>query len=197
MKAWLKEYKSVILAIFALLGLLLLPVFLFIIFSLIGGRNTCAPTFTERLDNDYSDCVQEEPTVKSTTVVVTKPTVKELQSLVNKERTKRNLGALALSTELTKSAQDKCKDMEKRNYWSHDTPDGEEPWVFIQRYVTSYISAGENLGRGYTDSESMVKAWMDSKSHRANILKPEYSHVGYAVCNGKINNLVVQHLTQL
>lgn len=137
------------------------------------------------------------PTVKSTTVVVTKPTVKELQSLVNKERTKRNLGALALSTELTKSAQDKCKDMEKRNYWSHDTPDGEEPWVFIQRYVTSYISAGENLGRGYTDSESMVKAWMDSKSHRANILKPEYSHVGYAVCNGKINNLVVQHLTQL
>ena len=188
MKAWLKEYKSVILAIFALLGLLLLPVFLFIIFSLIGGRNTCAPTFTERLDNDYSDCVQEEPTVKSTTPEPKPPTVKSLYKRTNQERKKRGIAPLKLDTRLNQSAELKAKDMEENDYYGHLNPNtGRQGYTYIFDTGAKCLYVSENLDTNY--SRNPIADFMASKPHKAAILDPRYESVGFAI----VDKYVVQH----
>lgn len=128
------------------------------------------------------------------------PKSDELFTLINGERVKDGLRPLALDTRLSQSATDKCNDMVARNYWAHDTPEGVEPWKFIQKYVNSYYGAGENLAAGFSTSQDTVTGWMKSTGHRENILNPKYDHVGYAVChsddfdhNGD-TYVIVQHL---
>jgi hypothetical protein len=84
-----------------------------------------------------------------------------------------------------------------RNYWSHNTPDGTEPWWFFTQAGYSYTNAGENLAYGFSDSASTVDAWMNSAGHRANILG-SYTEVGFGVASGANyqggeNTVVVAH----
>ena len=106
-----------------------------------------------------------------------------LLAQTNTQRTQNNLGALALNATLSQAAQAKAEDMVARDYWSHNTPDGQEPWVFITGAGYQYQAAGENLAYGFTDSASAVTGWMNSPGHRANILNSAYSEVGFGMAN--------------
>ena len=119
--------------------------------------------------------------------------------LVNDEREKVGLQPLARDPLLDRSAQEKCDDMVAKDYWSHDAPDGTEPWAFIGRYNV-YTTAGENLAYGQRDGRSVVADWMASIEHRDNVLNSAYTNVGYARCEYPVtskqgnNTIVVQHL---
>jgi len=91
--------------------------------------------------------------------------------------------ALELNSDLTKAAQAKANDMVKRDYWSHVTPDGKQPWTFIVAAGYQYEAAGENLAFGFGSSDQIMTAWMDSPEHRANILDADYQDVGFATAN--------------
>jgi hypothetical protein len=106
-----------------------------------------------------------------------------LLSSTNVEREQNTLGDLTLSPELSEAAQAKANDMITRNYWSHTTPDGQEPWIFINQTGYQYQAAGENLAYGFTDNTSAVTGWMNSPGHRANILNGTYSEVGFGIAN--------------
>jgi hypothetical protein len=86
--------------------------------------------------------------------------------------------------------------MFSKNYWAHVAPDGTTPWDFIKKNGYNYSSAGENLARDFNDSQSVVSAWMASKSHRENIVNLHYREIGIGVVNGildgKETTLVVQ-----
>jgi len=101
----------------------------------------------------------------------------------NAFRSNQNKPALELNDNLTKAAQAKANDMVKRNYWSHVTPDGTQPWSFIDKAGYSYEAAGENLAYGFGSSDEIVAAWMQSPEHRANILNTDYHDVGFATAN--------------
>lgn len=122
--------------------------------------------------------------------------VEKLYQLVNKEREKNNLPPLIYNQKLATAAYEKAKDMFSKNYWAHFSPDGKTPWDFILNSGYKYEYAGENLAKNFLFSDGVVSAWMNSKTHKENILKPEYTEVGYAVVNGILNNeettLVVQ-----
>lgn len=105
-----------------------------------------------------------------------------LWTLVNNERISAGLKPLSLNPQLDKSGQAKCDDMVARNYWSHNTPDGLEPWTFIEAENVNYYKAGENLAYGSADAQAVVNNWMLSPEHRANILDKSYTDVGYAKC---------------
>jgi hypothetical protein len=75
-----------------------------------------------------------------------------------------------------------------RNYWSHTTPDGQEPWVFIDNSGYDYSKAGENLAYGFATSSDAVGGWMNSPSHRANMLDTAFSDVGFGFANGSNYN---------
>ncbi len=106
-----------------------------------------------------------------------------LLGATNEERTSNGKASLKLNDKLTAAAQAKANDMAKRNYWSHMTPDGKQPWTFVQQAGYSYQKAGENLAYGFDTSSDTVTGWMNSKSHRENLLDNAYSEVGFGYAN--------------
>ena len=101
----------------------------------------------------------------------------------NAARSAHNQPALEINQHLSEAAQAKANDMAKRNYWSHVTPDGKQPWTFVQTSGYEYEAAGENLAYGFGSSDQVVGAWMNSTEHRANILNAAYRDVGFATAN--------------
>jgi uncharacterized protein YkwD len=101
----------------------------------------------------------------------------------NGERVTAHEPALQLSTQLTAAAQAKANDMARRDYWSHVTPDGQQPWAFITQAGYRYEAAGENLAYGFGTSDQVMTAWMNSPEHRANVLDADYQDVGFATAN--------------
>ncbi|MEI7818909.1 MAG: CAP domain-containing protein [bacterium] len=107
-----------------------------------------------------------------------------LQVAQNARRTANGLGALGINSKLNDAAQEKANDMVSQNYWSHYTPAGDPPWVFVISAGYSYEKAGENLAYGFDSSSAVVTGWMNSSTHRANVLDPLYAEVGFGVANG-------------
>lgn len=103
----------------------------------------------------------------------------------NTQRVNNNEPSLVENDQLTQAAQTKANDMAARNYWSHNTPEGTQPWAFVTNTGYSYDKLGENLAAGFSDESSVVKAWMASETHRANILDPTYTQVGFGFANSK------------
>lgn len=101
----------------------------------------------------------------------------------NAERAVSGLGSLAINGQLNQAAQAKANDMASRDYWSHNTPEGAQPWAFITNAGYSYQTAGENLAYGFDSSTSTITAWMNSPEHRANVLNSSYSDVGFGIAN--------------
>lgn len=122
--------------------------------------------------------------------------VEKLNQLTNEQRQKNNLPSLSINSTLTLAAQKKAENMLAENYWSHYSPDGKTPWDFILGAGYKYEYAGENLAKNFLFSNGVVDAWMNSTTHRDNLLKKEYTEVGYAIVNGTLNGeqttLVVQ-----
>lgn len=106
-----------------------------------------------------------------------------LLQATNSQRVSNGQAGLGLNILLNSAAQAKANDMVARNYWSHTTPDGQQPWVFIQNAGYSYSKAGENLAYGFATSDDTVTGWMNSAPHRANILDAGFTEVGFGIAN--------------
>ena len=103
---------------------------------------------------------------------------------VNTSRQEYGLSSLTINDKLTQAAQAKAKDMFENKYFAHISPDGKTPWDFMKETNYDYIYAGENLAIGYTDDAELHQAWMNSSSHRENILNPNFTQIGMAVLDG-------------
>jgi len=101
----------------------------------------------------------------------------------NLRRTDNGLAGLNVNSQLTKAAQAKAEDMATRDYWSHTTPDGKEPWWFVSNTGYNYLTVGENLAYGFDTSTSTVAGWMNSAAHRANLLNANFQDVGFGIAN--------------
>lgn len=105
----------------------------------------------------------------------------EVLNLVNKERTKRKLKPLKMSQTLLDLANQRAA--ETSIYWSHTPPCGKK--YSINEYLdhhempyNKYIYVGENIAFGQLNPKTVVKDWMNSKGHKANILSKNYSYIG-------------------
>lgn len=105
--------------------------------------------------------------------------------LTNKERVAAGLAPLSMDEPLMANAQAKSKDMQTNAYFSHTSPTLGTPFEQMKARGITYKSAGENIAKGQTTPEQVVKAWMDSPGHKANILNAKYTHIGVGyVANG-------------
>lgn len=122
--------------------------------------------------------------------------VEQLLQDTNVQRQKAGLSQLVLNTNLSQAAAAKAADMFANNYWAHNSPTGKTPWDFIIRSGYKYTLAGENLAKNFQTSGGVVEAWMNSPTHRDNMVKPGYRDIGFAVVNGMLlgeeTTLVVQ-----
>ena len=109
--------------------------------------------------------------------------VQSLLDSTNSQRNSNSLASLGLNAALDQAAQAKANDMSSRDYWSHNTPDGQTPWSFIAAAGYSYQTAGENLAYGFDTASNTITGWMNSPEHRANILNTTYEEVGFGIAS--------------
>lgn len=132
--------------------------------------------------------------------ISTKISSQEVITLTNQQRQGMGIAPLSENELLDRAALAKGEDMVAKNYWAHISPDGKTPWVFISGTGYKYISAGENLARDFSDAPAVVSAWMASKSHRENLLDPNFKEIGVAVLDSNIGGvngvLIVQEFGQ-
>lgn len=107
-----------------------------------------------------------------------------LVSLTNETRQDHHLTILEPDIKLWAAAQLKANDMAERGYFSHNTPDGRNPWYWLKKVGYEYNVAGENLAVHFFDSEDVHRAWMNSPGHRSNILRADFKEIGIATAQG-------------
>jgi hypothetical protein len=152
-----------------------LPLIIFVSLSLVLSFYPRSNTKIARLpSNDTSSSVLAYATGIS---------VDGLLGATNQKRNDNGVASLAFNSKLMNAAQAKANDMVTRNYWSHNTPDGSPPWVFITNAGYSYSGAGENLAYGQQTSAQVISDWYGSPSHKDNLLNNFYTEVGFGVAN--------------
>lgn len=107
-------------------------------------------------------------------------------ALTNTEREKRGLAPLVQNDALHRAAELKAADMIKNDYFAHTSPEGLAPWHWIKASGYEYQYAGENLAVNFDSAEEQLSAWMNSKTHRENILNEKYTEIGIAVVRGEV-----------
>lgn len=121
---------------------------------------------------------------------------KKLIELTNIERQKKGLNPVTENSALDNAAALKAQNMFAENYWAHFAPSGKTPWDFILSSGYKFTFAGENLAKNFYKSDDVVVAWMNSPTHRDNLLNSKYKEIGIAVVDGTLNGqqttLVVQ-----
>ncbi|MFI5864853.1 CAP domain-containing protein [Streptomyces sp. NPDC051546] len=103
-------------------------------------------------------------------------------TLVNQERAQAGCGPVRANPPLAALAGAFSKDMAVRGFFDHTDPDGNTPW---DRATKAGISGmgGENIARGQGDAVAVMKAWMNSPGHKANILNCEFRTLGVGEYN--------------
>jgi hypothetical protein len=107
-----------------------------------------------------------------------------LVDLANENRVKNNVVPLTRNHKLDQAANLKVSDMIERQYFAHFSPDGTTPWSFMLESGYDFLYAGENLAINYNDPRSVDEAWMNSPTHRENLLNQNFRDVGIATREG-------------
>lgn len=111
----------------------------------------------------------------------------EVIRLVNTSRTTLGLPSLAENPTLNLVAEDKALDMAGKGYFAHLSPENRSPWDFLRARNYFYSAAGENLATDFVTAREAHDAFMNSPSHRANVLNTLYTEVGAAVVQGNLD----------
>lgn len=96
----------------------------------------------------------------------------------NQAREQLNKKPLYSNAALSTAAQMKAEDMAKQKYFAHTAPDGTVAWDYYKKVGYSYAVAGENLAITNESSEKVIQGWLDSPTHRDNLLNPDYNDMG-------------------
>lgn len=122
----------------------------------------------------------------------------EVLQRTNQVRQERGLRPLQWDALAYKAALGHARDMQERNFFAHQNPDGLGAAERLRAAGVLEVMVGENLAsfEGYPDPEIPQRAlvgWMNSPGHRANLLKPEFTHLGVALVRQGRRVMVVQN----
>lgn len=104
--------------------------------------------------------------------------VQRVIDLTNQERRKQGLSDLKAFSKLSDVAQEKSRDMQQKNYFSHTSPTYGSPFDMMRDFGVDFNTAGENIAQGQQTPEAVVDAWMKSEGHRKNIMNSNFTHIG-------------------
>ena len=105
----------------------------------------------------------------------------EVVSLVNAERAKAKCAAVTVDSRLVAAARGHSADMAARNFFSHTTPEGVDFAARITKAGYRWSGAGENIAKGQRTPADVMKSWMNSAGHKANILNCGFKNLGVGV----------------
>ncbi|SKC35523.1 CAP domain-containing protein [Maledivibacter halophilus] len=107
---------------------------------------------------------------------------KEVAKLTNIERQKYGLSPLNHNYKLSRVGRYKSEDMKNGGYFNHTSSTYGSPFEMMSDFKINYSTAGENIAMGQKSAQDVVRDWMNSSGHRANILSKNFTEmgVGYA-----------------
>ena len=120
-----------------------------------------------------------------------------LVELTNHDRTSQGLGTLTVSPLLNEVALAKAEHMAKNQYFAHTAPTGETPWYWFKEKGYQFSYAGENLAIDFYESPDVERAWMQSPTHRANIVGTQFTEIGIAVVPGMYQGHATNYVVQV
>lgn len=97
---------------------------------------------------------------------------------------------------LDQAAQERANDMATKGYFSHIDPSGNAPWVWFKRVGYYYWGAAENLALNFDSAQSVNTAWMNSPSHRQNLLNGSYTRMGVGIAYGTYQGRPATYIVQ-
>ena len=118
-------------------------------------------------------------------------------SFTNDNRLDNDLNYLKRNSLLDEAANLKAEDMASEEYFAHTSPEGLKAWDFINKVGYKFNSAGENLAINFLDSQDTINAWMDSPTHRANILNNNFTEIGIGMAKGEYEGKETIFIVQL
>lgn len=119
---------------------------------------------------------QPEPDPEPETPVNAPTYAAQILEFVNQTRAEYGLAPLELHTELLKAADIRAREIAQ--VFSHNRPDGSSCFTVLEECDLAYRTAGENIAQGYASPQEVMKGWMSSEGHRANILNDGFSMLG-------------------
>ncbi len=118
-------------------------------------------------------------------------------TLTNVERSQAGLSPLSFNKSLSMMAEFKSEDMIAKQYFAHVAPDGTDVALLAARANYAYLNLGENLAMGdFASSADVVRGWMNSPGHRANILSKNFTEIGVSAIRGMHEGRVVWYAVQ-
>lgn len=122
----------------------------------------------------------------TTTLAASTIEVSYLMNKVNEERTQRFIPALVTNNKLNMAATSKANDMLARSYFAHVDPDGNYVWPKVEATgYTPFLTLGENLAMDFSNADAVIDAWMNSPTHRANIVNDKFEDQGLSAILGQ------------
>ncbi len=123
---------------------------------------------------------------------------RDLITYINEERMKRGSRPLRVSPVLTKAAQMRADTIMKHQNFSHQDPfEGIQLDTVLPLLKYPFSWASENIGMGDTTARAFVNGFMNSPSHRDNLLNPQLVETGVAVVSGPYKQYYVNVAVQL
>ena len=120
-----------------------------------------------------------------------------IADLTNTDRRANSVHELHLNPTLTTIAQLKANDMAEKSYFAHTSPEGKSPWYWFKQGNYQFTFAGENLAVDFSDSADVERAWMNSPTHRSNILNDKFTEIGVATAVGTLNGRQTTFVVQM
>lgn len=110
--------------------------------------------------------------------------------IVNAERATAGCPALNGDDRLARAARKHSEDMAARNYFDHTTPEGVSFATRISDEGYRWGGAAENIAKGQRTPADVMRSWMNSSGHRANILNCGLRDLGVGVAADADGTLV-------
>ena len=105
----------------------------------------------------------------------------EVTALTNNYRAQNGLAPVTLDSTLTNVATIRSEEGARQGYISHRRSDGSNVTAIANNWGVNWRIMGENLGRYQTTPSQLVNMWIDSASHRANLVNPSFERVGVGI----------------
>jgi stress response protein SCP2 len=108
----------------------------------------------------------------------------EVVERTNAERARHGLAPLTTDARLAAAAHAHSADMVRRGFFAHENPDGKQVWDRAVTAGYAYRKVAENIAAGQRTAEEVVRGWMESQGHRANILDRDLTQIGVGRAEG-------------
>ncbi|NJN85000.1 MAG: CAP domain-containing protein [Leptolyngbyaceae cyanobacterium SL_7_1] len=102
----------------------------------------------------------------------------QVLQLTNTFRQQQGLKPLRYNLKLAAAAELHSQNMALQDFFSHTSMDGASPFDRMRGAGYNYSYAAENIAVGYTTPEAVMQGWINSPSHKVNLLNPNLRELG-------------------